>query len=183
MRRHRVVIGPMAPEADLLQTAHWSEHPIRGEISFDGTPIVQKRRNRLRALKPHQNDGTGIGRTFENIALRDDVRARNVRVGSERSPQEQLVARSCGHPGMLREEAETIEEGNRLRSWLDLRPLGHVGSQPSVWRPATARDLRASRRGRRCSPRRANRGHERERDPGHDHLHPEAPLGVASRCC
>ena len=43
--------------------------PTTGDISFDGTSIVQQRGKRVKSLKPHEVTALGIGRTFQHVRL------------------------------------------------------------------------------------------------------------------
>jgi branched-chain amino acid transport system ATP-binding protein len=56
--------------------------PTGGEIWFAGKPIVDKKGDKMRSRKPHDVTRMGIGRTFQNIRLRDDVRPRQRRSAS-----------------------------------------------------------------------------------------------------
>ena len=86
-----------------------------GEISFDGQPIVTLKGKKMRSRKPHDVTGMGIGRTFQNIRLFGTMSALdNVRTGIHvhlRSHWWDSVLRT---PKMLREEADSIDEGMRL---------------------------------------------------------------------
>ena len=95
--------------------------PTSGEISFDGHSIVSLRRGRVRSLKPHQVTALGIGRTFQNIRLFGTMSALdNVRVGLNvhlKSHWWDSVVRS---PGMIREEARSIDEAMALLKLVEL---------------------------------------------------------------
>jgi branched-chain amino acid transport system ATP-binding protein len=95
--------------------------PTTGEITFDGSAIVSTRRGKVRSLKPHQVTALGIGRTFQNIRLFGTMSALdNVRVGLNvhlRSHWWDSVVRT---PGMIREEAKSIEEATELLKLVDL---------------------------------------------------------------
>jgi ABC-type branched-subunit amino acid transport system ATPase component len=95
--------------------------PTAGEILFDGQPVTRKRRNNVTSLKPHEVTALGIGRTFQNIRLFGTMSALdNIRVGMNahlRSRWWDSVIRS---PSMLREEQETITEGERLLALVGL---------------------------------------------------------------
>ena len=95
--------------------------PTTGEIIFDGKPIVTRRRNRIRSLKPHQVTALGIGRTFQNIRLFGTMSALdNVLVGHNVHLKSHWWDSVFRTPGMLREERSSTTEGMALLKLVDL---------------------------------------------------------------
>ena len=89
--------------------------PTAGEISFDGQAIVQKKGDKLRSRKPHDVTRMGIGRTFQNIRLFGTMSAMdNVRTGIHVHLKSHWWDAVLRTPGMLNEEAASIDEGMRL---------------------------------------------------------------------
>ncbi len=86
-----------------------------GEISFDGQPIVTLKGKKMRSRKPHDVTGMGIGRTFQNIRLFGTMSALdNVRTGIHVHLKSHWWDSVLRTPKMLREEADSIDEGMRL---------------------------------------------------------------------
>ncbi len=95
--------------------------PTSGEISFDGTPIVTTAGKKTKALKPHQVTALGIGRTFQNIRLFGTMSALdNVRVGLNVHLKSHWWDSVFRTPGMLREEARSVDEAMGLLKLVDL---------------------------------------------------------------
>jgi branched-chain amino acid transport system permease protein len=95
--------------------------PTTGEISFDGTPIVQQRGKRVKSLKPHEVTALGIGRTFQNIRLFGTMSALdNVKVGTNVHLKSHWWDSIVRTPGMLREEQATVAECMKLLELVDL---------------------------------------------------------------
>ena len=66
--------------------------PTSGSIEFDGHPIVMKRRNGMKSLRPHEVAALGIGRMFWTMTALDNVRlGANVHLRSE----ERRVGKEC----------------------------------------------------------------------------------------
>jgi branched-chain amino acid transport system ATP-binding protein len=102
--------------------------PTRGEISFDGTPIVVTRGSRVRSRKPHEVTKLGIGRTFQNIRLFGTMSALdNVLVGQH------VHLRSRWWDAVLRTPRLLVEEDlARERAYALLDFLG-LGGRAETW--------------------------------------------------
>ena len=101
--------------------------PTKGEITFDGQPIVFLKGDRVKSRKPHEVTAMGIGRTFQNIRLFGTMSALdNVRAGIHvhlRSHWWDAILRS---PSMLNEEQATIDEAMRLLELVGLEERPHT---------------------------------------------------------
>jgi branched-chain amino acid transport system ATP-binding protein len=96
--------------------------PTKGEISFDGQPIVTMKGDKVRSRKPHEVTRLGIGRTFQNIRLFGTMSALdNVLVGQH------VHLRSRWWDAILRTPLMKVEEELarvRARELLDFVGLG-----------------------------------------------------------
>jgi branched-chain amino acid transport system ATP-binding protein len=101
--------------------------PTRGEISFDGHPIVSMKGDKARSKKPHEVTALGIGRTFQNIRLFGTMSALdNVLVGQHvhlRSHWWDAVLRT---PLLLAEEERARERAQALLDFLGLSARTHT---------------------------------------------------------
>jgi branched-chain amino acid transport system ATP-binding protein len=101
--------------------------PTKGEITFDGQPIVYLKGDKVKSRKPHEVTAMGIGRTFQNIRLFGTMSALdNVRAGIHvhlRSHWWDAILRS---PSMLNEEQATIDEAMRLLELVGLEERPHT---------------------------------------------------------
>jgi branched-chain amino acid transport system ATP-binding protein len=101
--------------------------PTKGEITFDGQPIVYLKGDKVKSRKPHEVTAMGIGRTFQNIRLFGTMSALdNVRAGIHvhlKSHWWDAILRS---PSMLNEEQATIDEGMRLLELVGLEERPHT---------------------------------------------------------
>jgi branched-chain amino acid transport system ATP-binding protein len=101
--------------------------PTKGEITFDGQPIVFLKGDKVKSRKPHEVTAMGIGRTFQNIRLFGTMSALdNVRAGIHvhlRSHWWDAILRS---PSMLNEEQGTIDEAMRLLELVGLEERPHT---------------------------------------------------------
>ena len=101
--------------------------PTSGEIEFDGHPIVMKRRNGMRSLRPHEVAGLGIGRTFQNIRLFGTMTALdNVRLGANVHLKSRWWDAALRTPSMLREEAENRDSSMELLKLVNLEDRAHA---------------------------------------------------------
>lgn len=88
----------------------------RGQISFDGTPIIGLPRHRMVSL--------GIGRTFQNVALFRSMTVRqNLLVGAHTRGRSGYIANALRLPAVRTEEAWARRRADELIALLD---LGHV---------------------------------------------------------
>jgi len=101
--------------------------PTRGDISFDGHPIVSMKGEKARSKKPHEVTALGIGRTFQNIRLFSTMSALdNVLVGQHvhlRSHWWDAVLRT---PLLLAEEERATERAHALLEFLGLGARAHT---------------------------------------------------------
>jgi branched-chain amino acid transport system ATP-binding protein len=88
--------------------------PTSGRIVFDGTDVSGK--------PPHAITKLGIGRTFQNIRLFQQMTAlENVLVGMHARLKGGIVASILGTPKIRREEREATERARELLSFSGLR--------------------------------------------------------------
>ncbi len=88
----------------------------RGEIRFDGRPLLAVPRHRIAAL--------GIGRTFQNVALFGSMSVLdNVLVGAHSHSSSGFVANALRLSSVPREEAAVTEKARGILSILDLEKL------------------------------------------------------------
>ena len=91
-----------------------------GSIEYCGRPIDR--------LKASQIAGLGIGRTFQNVALFQNLSVRdNVRIGAHSNSRSDPVSDAFRLPWRGREEAKIDAAAADLIGWLD---LGDVAEQP-----------------------------------------------------
>jgi branched-chain amino acid transport system ATP-binding protein len=101
--------------------------PTSGSIDFEGKPIVTRRGNRLRSLRPHLVAGLGIGRTFQNIRLFGTMTALdNVRLGANVHLKSRWWDAALRTPGMLREEAQNRDAAMELLKLVNLEDRAHA---------------------------------------------------------
>jgi len=126
--RGRIVslIGPNgAGKTTFFNMMTGSYSPTAGELTFDGRSLTKPKRDRVVSLKPHEVTALGIGRTFQNIRLFGTMSALdNIRVGMNVHLKSRWWDSVIRTPGMLREEQETIAEGERLLKLVGLEGRG-----------------------------------------------------------
>jgi branched-chain amino acid transport system ATP-binding protein len=120
------LIGPNgAGKTTFFNMITGSYSPTAGEITFDGTPLSVTKGDKVRSRKPHEVTALGIGRTFQNIRLFGTMSALdNIRVGMNVHLKSRWWDSVVRTPGMLREEQETIAEGERLLKIVGLEGRG-----------------------------------------------------------
>jgi branched-chain amino acid transport system ATP-binding protein len=90
--------------------------PTEGRVVFDGEDIGGK--------PPHAATQRGIGRTFPNIRLFEQMTAlENVLVGMHSRLKGRIIPSILGTPGVRREEAQARERARELLAYCDL--AGH----------------------------------------------------------
>jgi branched-chain amino acid transport system ATP-binding protein len=88
--------------------------PTAGQIVFDGVDITDK--------PPHAVTALGIGRTFQNIRLFQNMTAlENVLVGMHARLKGGIVSSIVRTPRLRREEREAFRRGSELLAYCDLR--------------------------------------------------------------
>jgi branched-chain amino acid transport system ATP-binding protein len=88
--------------------------PTSGRIVFDGTEVTDK--------PPHAITALGIGRTFQNIRLFEQMTAlENVLVGMHSRIRGGIISSIVGTPRVRREEREAHEQGRELLRFSGLR--------------------------------------------------------------
>jgi branched-chain amino acid transport system ATP-binding protein len=90
--------------------------PTTGRITFDGEEVLTGRFLGLpRLRKPHEITQRGIGRTFQNIRLFQNMTAlENVVVGTDAHHRQGVLQAIFRSPKMRREEQDGQAEGERL---------------------------------------------------------------------
>ena len=120
--------------------------PTSGRIVFAGVDVTGK--------SPHRITELGIGRTFQNIRLFQQMSAvENVMVGMHCRLKGGIVGSVLRTPRVRREEKGAFDRARELLVFCGLRgqrPRG--GAQPRLRRPAPARGCKGARnRARSCS--------------------------------
>jgi branched-chain amino acid transport system ATP-binding protein len=88
----------------------------RGEILFEGRSLL--------ALPRHRIAGTGIGRTFQNVALFGSMSVlENVMLGAHSRSRSGFFSNALRLPRVGREERKTRAQAQRLLEMLHLQPL------------------------------------------------------------
>jgi branched-chain amino acid transport system ATP-binding protein len=97
----------------------------RGEIVFDGRSLL--------AMPRHRIAGTGIGRTFQNVALFGSMTVlENVMLGAHSRSASGFLANALRLPGVRREEAAIAAKAASL---LELLELSRVAAMPVTQLP------------------------------------------------
>ena len=137
--------------------------PTEGQVVFAGEDLTGK--------PPHAVTERGIGRTFQNIRLFQDMTAlENVLVGMHCRLRGGIIGSIFHTPRVMREEAGGRPEGARpARVLLALRPGGRLRAQPAVRRPAPARGRARARDGAAAAP--ARRADRRDEPTGVGRVH------------
>ena len=153
--------------------------PTAGRVVFAGEDMTGK--------PPHAFTQRGIGRTFQNIRLFQNMTAlENVLVGMHVRLKGNLFEAILRTPRVKKEEREARVRARELLEYSGLRRKDNeYRPQPFVWRPATARGgARARDAAEAAAARRADRGHE---PAGDGRLHfvrrPAARRRAALACC
>ena len=90
----------------------------RGEIVFDGAPLLP--------LPRHRVAGLGIGRTFQNVALFHSMSVlENVLVGGHCRGRSGFLANALRLPRVAPEEAASHARARELLELLELTPVAH----------------------------------------------------------
>ena len=135
--------------------------PTAGPIVFDGEDVT--------GMPPHAITERGIGRTFQNIRLFQNMTAlENVLVGMHSRLKGGILGSILRTPRIRREEHEARERGTRAARVLRPAQQGRRDlAQPLLRRPAPARGrARARDAAEAAAARRADGGHEPAGDGG-----------------
>ena len=141
------LIGPNgAGKTTFFNTLTGVYKPTSGRVEFDGQDITGK--------PPHASPSAGIGRTFQNIRLFQQMSAvENVMVGMHCRTKGGIIGSILGLPRVRREERESSDRARELLALLRAaRGRRRVRAQPLLRRPAPARGRAGARnRARSCS--------------------------------
>jgi branched-chain amino acid transport system ATP-binding protein len=120
------LIGPNgAGKTSLFNCVSRLYQPESGRIRVDDVDLL--------ALPPHQISRLGIARTFQNLALFEDLSVLdNVVLGGYAQSTKSIAANALRTPTVRREERRA---GERARELLDLLDLGHLAAQPAQGLP------------------------------------------------
>jgi branched-chain amino acid transport system ATP-binding protein len=97
--------------------------PSSGEVRFDGNRLLETRRlgGLTRRRKPHEITQAGIGRTFQNIRLFQNMTSlENVIVGTDAHHRQGVLSAIFRSPRMRREEREGHEEAERALDFVGI---------------------------------------------------------------
>jgi branched-chain amino acid transport system ATP-binding protein len=114
------LIGPNgAGKTTLLNCLSRIYTPERGEIVFDGEPLLRLPRHRIAPL--------GIGRTFQNLALFKSMSVlENVLVGRHCRTHSGFFANAVRLPSVDRERRAATARAKELLAFLDLETVQHT---------------------------------------------------------
>lgn len=114
------IIGPNgAGKTTFFNCITGFSHADEGEIIFEGTPIQR--------LRPDQITRLGISRTYQNIRLFADMTAlENILVGQHAFLNAPWISAILNTATVRREEAQALEEAQRLLKFVNLRGKGDM---------------------------------------------------------
>ena len=119
------LIGPNgAGKTTMFNCLSRAYTPARGEIVFNGRPLLN--------VPAHRIANAGIGRTFQNLAMFNELSVLdNVRIGAHSLYPSHLVKDVFGKGGTRNEKA-IDEQAMRMIDYLNLAPVMHlkVGDLP-----------------------------------------------------
>ncbi|MGI8708080.1 MAG: ABC transporter ATP-binding protein [Actinomycetota bacterium] len=120
----RGLIGPNgAGKTTLFNLITGIYPPTKGEVIFDGEDIlaVKSMGFRKRQRKPHEITQAGIGRTFQNIRLFQNMTAiENVTVGRDAHHRQNVFDAIFRTPRMRKEERDGQEAAERILSFVGI---------------------------------------------------------------
>ena len=113
------LIGPNgAGKTTLFNCLSRLYQPTEGEILFEGTSVLATPRHRIAAL--------GIGRTFQNVALFDQLTVlENVMVGRHSQTGSSFFANALRLPSVRDEQSAARRRAEELIDFMDLREVVH----------------------------------------------------------
>jgi branched-chain amino acid transport system ATP-binding protein len=116
------LIGPNgAGKTTLFNCLSRLYQPSAGEIQFEGQPILN--------LARHQIPSIGIGRTFQNVALFDNLTVlENVMVGRHSRTSAGFLANAFRLPSVGREEAGVRRRAMELIEFMNLESFANRGA-------------------------------------------------------
>jgi branched-chain amino acid transport system ATP-binding protein len=119
------LIGPNgAGKTTMFNCLSRAYTPARGEIVFNGQPLLN--------VPAHRIANAGIGRTFQNLAMFNELSVvDNVRIGAHSLYPSHLIKDVFGKAGASNEKA-IDEQAMRMVDYLNLAPVMHlkVGDLP-----------------------------------------------------
>ena len=117
------LIGPNgAGKTTLFNCLSRLYHPTEGDILFKGKSILK--------APPHAIAGVGMGRTFQNVALFDNMSVLdNVKVGCHSASKAGFL-RSAFAAGVGAEEARITARARELIAFMDLLPFAGMRAGP-----------------------------------------------------
>ena len=144
-------------------------HPTSGSILFDGTEVA--------GLPPHRVVELGVGRTFQNIRLFQQMTAvENVLVGHALAAQGRDLRRDPPHAARQARGGRRRSARASCSATAGCRAATTSAPARSLRRPAAARGrARARHRPEAAAPRRADRGDEPAGDAGLHGVRPARP--------
>src|SRR6201981_2646823 len=114
------LIGPNgAGKTTLFNCLSRLYQPSSGDILMEGASILSR--------PPHRIPGSGIGRTFQNVALFPNLSVLdNVRVGTHSRTSSDIISDSIKLAWVRRSEADVNKKANELLGYLDLENVAHT---------------------------------------------------------
>ncbi|HYF93022.1 MAG TPA: ABC transporter ATP-binding protein [Symbiobacteriaceae bacterium] len=114
------VIGPNgAGKTSLFNCISGFYHPVSGEITFTGTPLLK--------LQPHKRTALGLGRTFQTLRLFPNLSAEeNVMAGAHCRTNAGFFSSMFRVPSQVREEKATRAKANDWLEFVGLKGMGHL---------------------------------------------------------
>jgi branched-chain amino acid transport system ATP-binding protein len=115
----KAVIGPNgAGKTTLFNIITGVLAPTEGLVTFDGTVIS--------GLKPHQIAAMGISRTFQNVALFDNMTVlENVMLGRHMRCRTSFLASGLSLPGIRRQEKQLKAQAEEILDFVGLAAKAH----------------------------------------------------------
>jgi branched-chain amino acid transport system ATP-binding protein len=97
--------------------------PSKGDILFEGKSILKAKRHEIAPI--------GMGRTFQNVALFDNMSVLdNVKVGYHSESSTGFLQNAFRLPGVAEQEAKITARAWELIEFMDLKPFAHASAGP-----------------------------------------------------
>jgi branched-chain amino acid transport system ATP-binding protein len=112
------LIGPNgAGKTTLFNCLSRLYQPSRGDILMEGRTILDR--------QPHRIPDIGIGRTFQNVALFQNLSVLdNIRIGAHSRTRSDIISDMLKLPWTRREERQLDEHARDIADYLDLTDVG-----------------------------------------------------------